>query len=184
MTWALNVIPYDEYEGQYIIIPERALYDDELQCNWQSDEAIATELMGYTKRSHKRMVHGKEYDVGAWYDEAGNYVFDCHSPFYCADNNLEFRPTYNWEHTKIVLEKFKKRVAFRLKTVATGIRFISSESNSRYDDGSDFMVSCNMKKTFYGYRKELCYCNMMYNLWDIDLELRTPKYEEDLTDDD
>jgi hypothetical protein len=178
-------IPYDEYEGQYIIVPDRSLYYDTIECNWQSDEIIAKELMNYNKRSHKRIVHGKEYDVGAWYDEYGNYVFDCHSPFYCADNNLEFRPTYNWEHTKIVLEKFRKRVALRLKTSSIGVRFISSETNSEYLDSNDFIVSSNIaNKVFYGYRKELCYCNMIYNLWDVELELRTPKYEENISDDD
>jgi len=164
------------YCGNYVLGTPNVFL--ELDNTYESDEMIATKYMGYTKVSKKRMVNGVEREVGAWYED-GHYVFDCKSPYYCADKNLEFSPTTNWNHTQLLIDKFVNKWAdFAEFETPPGWKNTGTNYSERVIFGVSFKertTAENFCLEFCGihYRcpsKELLYCFVMLASWDCEIQ--------------
>lgn len=172
---------YDDVTGRELIDLSCDMYlsknaiEIRVVADWENDATIAEQYMGYVRRPHTRIVNGKAYDVGAWY-ENGQYVFDCHSPFPCADRNQEFSPTTNWNHTKLLIDKFiaKTRCVLNIRTGSDPISLSNYLIIRFFENKSEFVhdyFSLDLFDETYSHTsRELLYCQVIANYWDCYLQ--------------
>jgi hypothetical protein len=150
---------------------------DLIPC-WQDDALIATDYLGWFRLPKTRIVNGVEREVGAWY-ENGQYMFDCHSPYYCPDIDLEFRPTANWKHTKILLDRFlEHRKSMPITDGLTVLKHVNAFSTKFYEwSGPTCFYAKFDEMEYWDNTRELLYCNIILSNWDCQIKER--EYDQD-----